>query len=143
GQEDAVEKTIKLLDSVSMSINGNGKILHEMSTNGAVFNEGNINETAQFASLIWEIYTWNGDKEFLKKYFPTVQKGLKWLLDENDSDQNLFPDGFGMMEIHGLDSEMIDVASYTQKAFADASLMAIELEQPELATKYQALADNL
>lgn len=143
GQEDAVEKTIKLLDSVSMSINGNGKILHEMSTNGAVFNEGNINETPQFASLIWEIYTWNGDKEFLKKYFPTVQKGLKWLLNENDSDQNLFPDGFGMMEIHGLDSEMIDVASYTQKAFADASLMAIELEQPELATKYQALADNL
>lgn len=143
GQEDAVEKTIKLLDSVSMAINGNGRILHEMSTNGAVFNEGNINETPQFASLIWEIYTWNGDKEFLKKYFPTVQKGLKWLLDENDSDQNLFPDGFGMMEIHGLDSEMIDVASYTQKAFADASLMAIELEQPELATKYQALADNL
>ncbi|WP_418497518.1 glycogen debranching protein [Flagellimonas sp.] len=143
GQEVIVEKTIHLLDSVSMSLNGNGRILHEMSTNGAVFNEGNINETPQFASLIWEIYNWNGDKAFLKKYFPTVQKGLDWLLAENDGNKNLFPDGFGMMEIHGLDSEMIDVASYTQKAFADAALMAIELEQPELATKYQALADTL
>lgn len=143
GQEDAVEKTIKLLDSVSMAINGNGKILHEMSTNGAVFNEGNINETPQFASLIWEIYTWNGDKEFLKKYFPTVQKGLKWLLDENDSDQNLFPDGFGMMEIHGLDSEMIDVASYTQQAFEDASRMAAELEKTELAGQYADLSKRL
>ncbi|WP_228236378.1 glycogen debranching protein [Allomuricauda sp. M10] len=143
GREDIVEKTIQLLDSVSMALNGNGRILHEMSPNGAVFNEGNINETPQFASLIWEIYTWNGDKAFLKKYFPTVQKGLDWLLAENDGNQNLFPDGFGMMEIHGLNSEMIDVASYTQKAFFDAAQMAAELEQPELAMKYQALADTL
>ncbi len=143
GREDIVEKTIHLLDSVSMALNGNGRILHEMSTNGAVFNEGNINETPQFASLIWEIYTWNGDKAFLEKYFPTVQKGLDWLLTENDDNQNLFPDGFGMMEIHGLNSEMIDVASYTQKAFADVALMATELGQPELATKYQALAAHL
>ena len=30
---------------------------------------------------------------------------------KNDADGNLFPEGFGMMEIHGLDSEMIDVAA--------------------------------
>ncbi|MER3375554.1 MAG: glycogen debranching protein [Allomuricauda sp.] len=143
GQNDIVEKTITLLDSVSMAVNGNGRILHEMSTNGVVFNEGNINETPQFASLIWEIYKWNGDKEFLEKYFPTVKKGLKWLLEENDDNKNLFPDGFGMMEIHGLDSEMIDVASYTQKAFADAALMANELDETELALEYQQLTEQL
>jgi len=143
GREDIVMETIRLLDSVSMAINGNGRILHEMSTNGAVFNEGNINETPQFASLIWDIYSWNGDKAFLEKYFPTVQKGLQWLMDENDTNQNLFPDGFGMMEIHGLNSEMIDVASYTQKAFEDASKMAHALEKTNLANKYEALADEL
>jgi glycogen debranching enzyme len=126
-----------------MAVNGNGRILHEMSTNGVVFNEGNINETPQFASLIWEIYKWNGDKTFLAKYFPTIQKGLKWLLEANDADNNLFPDGFGMMEIHGLDSEMIDVASYTQRAFSDAALMALELDQPELAKEYREVADEL
>lgn len=143
GQNDIVEKTITLLDSVSMAVNGNGRILHEMSTNGVVFNKGNINETPQFASLIWEIYKWNGDKEFLEKYFPTIKKGLKWLLEENDDNKNLFPDGFGMMEIHGLDSEMIDVASYTQRAFADAALMANELDETELALEYQQLAEQL
>lgn len=143
GQDKIVESTIKLLDSVSMAVNNNGRILHEMSTNGVVFNKGNINETPQFASLIWEIYKWNGDKEFLKTYFPTIKKGLKWLLEENDDNKNLFPDGFGMMEIHGLNSEMIDVASYTQRAFADAALMSEELEETELAQEYRTLANQL
>lgn len=143
GQTEPVYSTIKLLDSVSMALNGNGRIIHEMSTNGAVFNEGNINETPQFASLIWEIYKWNGDKSFLEKYFPTIEKGLDWLLAENDANKNLFPDGFGMMEIHGLDSEMIDVAAYTQRAFADASKMAKELGKENLASRYSDIAAKL
>ncbi|MCB0440019.1 MAG: glycogen debranching protein [Alteromonas sp.] len=143
GQTEPVYKTIALLDSVSNAINGNGRIIHEMSSNGAVFNPGNINETPQFASLIWKIYQWNGDKEFLQKYFPTIEKGLDWLLKERDQNGNLFPDGFGMMEIHGMDSEMIDVASYTQKAFADAAMLAAELGKVELSEKYSTLALQL
>lgn len=143
GQTKPVYETIKLLDSVSMAVNGNGRIIHEMSTNGAVFNKGNINETPQFASLIWDIYNWNGDKEFLKKYFPTIKKGLNWLLSENDENNNLFPDGFGMMEIHGLDSEMIDVAVYTQKAFADAAKIAAELGETSISADYKRTAEEL
>lgn len=143
GQKEAVYKTIKLLDSVSMAVNGNGKIIHEMSTNGAVFNDGNINETPQFASLIWEVYKWNGNRKFLKEYFPTIKKGLKWLLEENDENKNLFPDGFGMMEIHGLDSEMIDVAVYTQKAFEDAARIAKELDEKEIAQEYIKISSRL
>ena len=140
GQIDAVNSTIALLDSVSNAVNGNGKIIHEMSTNGVVFNKGNINETPQFASLIWEIFQWNGDIEFLKKYFPTIEKGLEWLMAENDENENLFPDGFGMMEIHGLDSEMIDVAAYTQRAFEDASKMALALEDSALSKQFSETA---
>lgn len=143
GQTEAVYNTIKLLDSLSEVTNGNGRIIHEVSTNGAVFNKGNINETPQFASLIWEIYQWNGDIEFLKKYFPTIEKGLTWLLKENDATGNLFPDGFGMMEIHGLDSEMIDVATYSQKAFDDASKMAEILGKKELNQRYKKIATIL
>jgi glycogen debranching enzyme len=143
GQKDAVYKTIQLLDSMSTVANGNGRIIHEMSTNGAVFNKGNINETPQFASLIWEIYQWNGDREFLEKYFPTIKKGLSWLMNDNDANKNLFPDGFGMMEIHGLNSEMIDVAAYTQRAFDDASKIAVELDDTALANSYQEIANKL
>lgn len=141
GQSEAVYNTIRLLDSLSNSTNGNGRIVHEVSTNGAVFNKGNVNETPQFASLIWEIYQWNGDKEFLKTYFPTIKKGLNWLMTEKDANKNLFPDGYGMMEIHGLDSEMIDVAAYTQRAFDDASKMATELGNSELSKQYKEKAN--
>ncbi|WP_299685953.1 glycogen debranching protein [uncultured Dokdonia sp.] len=142
-QTAPVYNTIKLLDSVSNSLNGNGRIIHEMSTNGKVFNPGNINETPQFASLIWEVYQWNGDHEFLERYFPTIEKGLEWLLSEKDVNNNLFPDGFGMMEIHGLDSEMIDVAAYTQRAFDDAAKMATILDKKELSKRYKEIAGSL
>lgn len=143
GQKEAVYSTIKLLDSVSNAINGNGKIIHEMSSNGAVFNSGNINETPQFTSLIWEIYKWNGDKNFLETYYSTIKNGLDWLLKENDDNNNLFPDGFGMMEIHGMNSEMIDVAVYTQRAFEDASKIAAELNDIENSKNYAELASKL
>ena len=143
GQTGIVYETIRLLDSVSEAVNGNGRIIHEMSTNGAVFNPGNINETPQFASLIWHVYRWGGDKAFLRRYFPTVRKGLNWLLQANDANGNGFPDGFGMMEIHGLDSEMIDVAAYTQAGFQHAALMAAELGEDALAAEYAERAAKL
>lgn len=143
GQQDIALKTISLLDSLSRATNNNGRIIHETSTNGAVFNKGNINETPQFASLIWETYQWTGDKEFLKKYFPNIKKGLKWLLEEEDANKNLYPDGFGMMEIHGLNSEMIDVAAYTQRAFLDASKIAAQLDEESISEEYAKIAAQL
>lgn len=143
GRFDLVASTIELLHRVSDTLNANGRILHEVSTNGAVFNPGNINETPQFASLIWAAYEWTGDRTYLDRYYPTVQRGLEWLLTEMDSDGNLVADGFGMMEIHGLDSEMIDVAAYTQRALADATRMAEALDRPEEARQYRAQAEQL
>jgi glycogen debranching enzyme len=143
GRKDLVYSTIELIHSLSEKENGNGRIIHEVSTNGAVFNPGNINETPQWVSMLWEVYRWTGDREFLDKYFPSVEKGLDWLLSENDSDGNLLPDGYGMMEIHGLESEMIDVAVYSQKAFADAAKMAEILGKSELVKSYQQTADAL
>ena len=143
GQKEMVYATIDLLYRISEETNGNGRVVHEVSTNGAVFNPGNINETPQFTSLIWHVYQWTGDREFLEKYYPFIKKGLDWLLEENDNDGNLLPDGFGMMEIHGLDSEMIDVASYTCKAFADASAMAKIMGEDSLSDAYSKKASQL
>jgi glycogen debranching enzyme len=143
GQTEAVLNAIEVLHKLSEKTNGNGRIVHEASTNGAVYNPGNINETPQFASLIATVYAWTGDKAFLKKYFPTVKKGLSWLLKENDKDGNLLPDGFGMMEIHGMNSEMTDVAAYTQKAFADASYLAAEMGDKTLSDQYKTFANKL
>ncbi len=143
GQRDIVYETIDLLVSISDSVNGNGRIVHEVSSNGAVFNPGNINETPQFAILIWKVYNWTGDRAFLEKYYPVVRDGLEWLMEERDADGNFLPDGFGMMEIHGLDSEMIDVAAYTQKAFSDAAAMAAVLDNKEEARAFREKAEKL
>jgi len=144
GMKDLTHSSIKLIDSVSNAVNnGSGKIMHEMSTNGAVFNPGNLNETPQYASLIWDTFKWTGDMEFLRQYFPTVRNGLNWLLEENDLDGNLLADGYGMMEIHGLESEMIDVAAYTYKAFVDAASMAEVLGNDEEVHDYQQKAQRL
>jgi glycogen debranching enzyme len=143
GRKDLVYSSLELIHSLSEKENGNGRIIHEVSTNGAVFNPGNINETPQWASTIWEVYRWTGDKELLEKYFPSIEKGLDWLLRENDKDGNLLADGYGMMEIHGLKSEMIDVAAYSQKAFADAAKMAKILGKTDLSKSYQQTADAL
>ena len=137
GRKDVAYSTIDLIAKISESTNGNGRIVHEVSTNGAVYNPGNINETPQFASLIYKVYCWTGDRDFLNKYFPLVEKGLGWLMQQ-DKDHNLIPDGNGMMEIHGLDSEMIDVATYSAKAFLDASKMAEALGRTDLTLQYKA-----
>ncbi|GAB3784722.1 hypothetical protein GCM10028818_44940 [Spirosoma horti] len=143
GNRQLVYDSVDLLNKISEKENGNGRIIHEVSTNGAVYNPGNLNEVPQFASMIAEVYRWTGDKNFLRKYFPTVKKGMSWLLAENDKDKNLLPDGFGMMEIHGMNSEMIDVAVYTQVAFANAAYMASELGDKTLAMEYQRNASTL
>lgn len=143
GRKDLTYSSIDLLHSVSEKNNGNGRIIHEVSTNGAVYNLGNVCETPQFASLIWDVYCWTGDKAFLDHYFPTVEKGLSWLMDKNDADGNSIPDGSGMMEINGLNSEMIDVAVYSQKAFADASKMAKLVGKESLSLAYQKKAEVL
>ncbi len=141
GQKELVYSTIELIYNISEKTNGNGRIVHEVSTNGAVFNPGNVNETPQFVSLIWDVFCWTGDRKFLDKYFPAIEKGLHWLTSENDKDGNFLPDGFGMMEIHGLNSEMIDVAVYSQKAFSDAAQMANILGKKELAATYNKKAE--
>jgi glycogen debranching enzyme len=144
GMKDIVYSTIQMIDSVSNAVNnGSGKIMHEMSTNGVVFNPGNLNETPQYATLIWEVFKWTGDMDFLNKYYPTVEAGLTWLLEENDADGNLLADGYGMMEIHGLESEMIDVAAYTYKAFIDAAMMAEVLGKEDQSKAYRLNASKL
>ncbi|WP_373512847.1 glycogen debranching protein, partial [Persicitalea sp.] len=143
GRFDLARNTVNLLHQLSEQRNGNGRIIHEASTNGYVFNPGNVNETPQFVSMIWQIYLWTGDRKFLATYYPTVKQGLKWLLENNDKDKNLLPDGFGMMEIHGLNSEMIDVAAYTQQAFSVAADMAVEMGEADVGQNYRSLAQTL
>ena len=144
GDHELAKNTIQLLHAISQRTNDNGRVIHEVSTNGSVYNKGNLNETAQFITLVNTYYSWTGDKELITQLFPEIRKGMKWLLEERDPDGNHYPNGSGMMEIPGLESEleMIDVAVYTQQALASAAQLAKAVGENKLGDEYQALADE-
>lgn len=143
GDHELAKSSIQLLSKISQKTNGNGRIIHEVSTNGAVFNPGNVNETAQYITLLKFYLDWTGDTELISQLFPEVKKGITWLTDEMDPDKNGYPNGNGMMEIPGLDSEMIDVAVYTQQALGAAAGMALVVGDTIAASDYQQQADAL
>lgn len=145
GDHTLVKNTILLLHKLSAQTNNNGRIIHEASTNGSVYNPGNINETAQFITLVYNYYTWTGDKELVKQLYPDLKKGMTWLLKERDPDGNHYPNGSGMMEIPGLESEleMIDVAVYTQQALVSMAELSRTAGENTSADEYQKLANEL
>ncbi|HRG08108.1 MAG TPA: glycogen debranching protein, partial [Cyclobacteriaceae bacterium] len=52
GNHALAKNSIQLLSYLSKKTNDNGRIIHEVSTNGAVFNPGNVNETAQYITML-------------------------------------------------------------------------------------------
>lgn len=143
GEPELAKSTLRLIKEVSQKVNGNGRIIHEMSSNGFVGNKGNTQETPHFAVAVWKVFQWTGDLEFLKNMYPYIKLGINWLFSDMDSNHNLFPNGFGIMEVRGLDAELIDVAVYTQQALEVASKMAQILNEPEAQMEYSKKAEIL
>lgn len=108
--------TLELLLRYSEQYNGNGKILHEVTTGGVCANPGNTQETAHFLVMLWLYYEWTGDFSLVERAFSYLQKSVQWLKAQ-DPEGELFPGGYGIIEIAGLNSKMIDTAVYTAEAY--------------------------
>jgi hypothetical protein len=143
GEFDLAKQTLRLLKNQSMKANGNGRIVHEVTTNGAVSNPGNTQETAQFILTVGRLFDWTGDLAFAREMYPAMKMGIDWLLTDMDQNKNLFPEGYGIMEVYGLNAELIDVAVYTQQALKAMARMAGVLNEPDAAERYQRLASQL
>jgi glycogen debranching enzyme len=143
GDLELAKSTLRTIESVSEKTNGNGRIIHEMSSNGFVYNKGNMQETPHFAIAVWKVFEWTGDKQFLAEMYPYIKKGIHWVLTENDQNKNMFPEGNGIMEVKGLNAELIDVAVYIQQALEDASRMAAIFNVPDLQHEYMQKAAML
>lgn len=143
GRFDLVKSTLKLLYKLTEETNDNGRVIHEASTNGVVFNKGNMNETPHLIYLLWKVYEWTGDEEMLTKYYDQIKKGIDFMLNKQDENGNGYPNGHGMMEIRGLDTEMIDVAVYTQQALWAAAQIAGELDKKDDQKRFQSQATEL
>ncbi|WP_296619871.1 glycogen debranching protein [Marivirga sp.] len=142
GMHDQALQTIDLIIKLSEKANGStGQIMHEASTNGVVFNPGNLNTTPKFISMLWKAFAWTGDKRILDHY-ELVKKSVDWI-EAQDQDGNGYPDGAGMMEIHGLDSEMIDVVAYQYEMYLAAANFAKVQNDKVLVDEYLVKAKNL
>lgn len=143
GNVELAQQTLRLLKNQSMKANGNGRIVHEVTTNGAVSNPGNSQETAQFILTVAKVVQWSGDRDFAREMYPAMKLGLRWLLSDMDRNRNLFPEGYGIMEVSGLNAELIDVAVYTQQALLATAQIAGELGEPRAAARYRRIAAEL
>ena len=141
GQFELCRDTIRLILEYSKKYNGNGKIIHELLPNGFCPNTGNTQETAHFIILLWEYYQWTGDKEILSECFDYIRMGVKWLKDQ-DEDGDFFPTGYGIIEIAGLNMEMIDTAVYTCCAYRCFGRIAETLGQSGDVKAWMELADQ-
>ena len=136
GDFELPKQTLRLLRRYSDKINGNGRIVHEVTTAGAVSNPGNSQETAQFIMTVGKLLDWSGDTAFAREMYPAMKQGLGWLLGDMDRDGNMFPGGYGIMEVLGLNAELIDVAVYTQQALESTARVARILGEPDSAARY-------
>src|SRR5206468_7514531 len=136
GDFDLAKQTLRLLKNQSLKANGNGRIVHEVTTNGAVSNPGNTQETAQFILTVGKLFQWTGDLDFAREMYPAMKLGLHWLLTDMDQNKNLFPEGYGITEVYGLNAELIDVAVYTQQALIATAELARILGEPKAAEHY-------
>ena len=143
GDFDLAEQTLRLLKNQSMKTNGNGRIVHEVTTNGVVSNPGNTQETAQFILTVGKLFEWTGDLDFAREMYPAMKAGITWLLTDMDQNKDLFPEGYGIMEVYGLNAELIDVAVYTQQALEATARLAAVIDGPDAAARYRTLATQL
>ncbi|WP_053959867.1 hypothetical protein [Sulfobacillus thermosulfidooxidans] len=132
GQHEWAKDTLALLKNVSQDCNGDGRIIHEVSTTGVVFNPGNMQEAPQFCDAVWETFLWSGDETWLRKMYPAVAQAMAWVTQADSSGRDLAP-GYGIIEIEDLNLRMIDTAVYTYKGLMAYAQMAHILEGPAKA----------
>ncbi|GJM77117.1 hypothetical protein HMSSN036_93330 [Paenibacillus macerans] len=142
GDPVLAKDTLDLLLQKSEETNGNGRVVHEITTLGAVANPGNTQETAHYIAFVWELFQWTGDEALLRRHYDYCLKGIDWLLGEMDPDGDLFPSGYGIIEIAGLNMELIDSAVYTAQALRAMAAMSGFFGEHERSAKYGELAER-
>ena len=142
-QPDIFFSSWKMLKQLSYKANGNnGSIIHEASTNGVVYATGRMEESQLHIITAWDIFKWTGDTGFLTINYTQGQKLWTWL-QQHDTDHNGYIEGYGGVEIEGLNAEMLDVQVATQRFLEVMSKMALILNDTKASAGYHQKAEQL
>lgn len=148
GQFEHAKSILLFLMRESLATNADepGRVLHEMSSNGVVFNKGNMVETPAFVRAVHQVVEWTGDLDFLRDVYGFCKQALiDYALGANDADGDLCPSGRSIIEtveMHA-DFEVIDVATYTYEALWRLAELAQLMGESTLAERLNAQAETL
>jgi hypothetical protein len=129
GQFGPIKDHLRALRDVSQIVNeGSGKIVHEVTPDGAVYfganaDPGNTDESSKYPSAVALVWRWTGDTSFLKDLYPASVKAMKYVATL-DEDGDGWPEGLGNVERPGMGEEKLDNAAYTIRGYADLADMA-------------------
>ena len=133
GQWEEAKNHLATIRQVSQLVNGpTGKVLHEIVTDGSIYfgtnaQNGDVNETAEFATAVATLWRWSGDNSVRDDNYDFIKAGLNYITT-NLVTANLNPDGWpegaGMVEATGMGAIKLDVAVYTIRALNDLAEMA-------------------
>ncbi len=142
-QPDIFFSSWKMLKQLSYKTNGNnGSIIHEASTNAVVYATGRMEESQLHIITAWDIFKWTGDMDFLTVNYEHGKRLWKWL-QQHDTDHNGYIEGYGGVEIEGLNAEMLDVQVATQRFLEVMGNMAGILNDKKGAMLYHQRAEQL
>lgn len=116
--------SFSMLKRISDQVNDScGRIIHELSSNGVVYDKGRMEESQLHIIAAWQIFNWTGNMEFLKENYSFARRTWKWL-QQHDIHHDGYIEGYGGVEIEGLNDEMLDVQVNTVEFLDILSKMA-------------------
>jgi glycogen debranching enzyme len=99
GQWEEAKNHLATIRQVSQLVNGTtGKVLHEIVTDGSIYfgtnaQNGDVNETAEFATAAATLWRWSGDNSVRDDNYDFIKAGLNYITT-NLVTAKLNPDGW-------------------------------------------------
>jgi len=122
----------------------NGKVAHSLVKNFRSLppdelESPRLDMPGQYAFMVLRTFFWTGDRDFLRRLWPSVKKALDYVLRERDANGDLLPDMEGVMCSYD-NFPMYGVAPYVAGQFLAAIQLAVEaaalLGDGSAVTKY-------
>ncbi len=146
GQGHEAAASLRTWADLSWKQHGNGRVLHEMVTNGVIIEPGNLVEIPLFARALYHTYRWTGDRALLEQVFPFCLEGvLGYALGAELEPGEFVPQGRSMAETpdaHG-GVQALDVGAYLVEALDLLSALAHDLGRDALAEDLRTRAERI
>src|SRR5215218_387600 len=129
GQFGPIKDHLRALRDVSEIVNeGSGKIVHEVTPDGAVFfganaDAGNTDESAKFPSTVALVWRWSGDRRFLDENYQAAVRAMRHVVSL-DADHDGWPEGLANVERPGMGQEKLDSTVYTIRGLHELADLA-------------------